>query len=403
MMLLSLTPHLFTFALLLAAKERLLNCSRGRCYRDHSQRLSIRRSFDDDARASAVLTNEVEYLPAMDHQMMPMSETPLLLLQSSTPIISREECLLLGRYFDQLTDVRDTNRLDEVEIQIAETLLCEVHDVIDKVTNCPRHDGEMKMPRYVRYDSVTAVEKLKLHPNIFRDILLPDGCHVDTNNGKLFRHITAILYLTENDGRLSLDEDGYVSCGGGTTFPLGIPFGEKGTSGSKKLQDAATNLLKRDIHHTKGDESHYAEAIDNAAFDIFKSHVVKQGKLSFDEQNGDTRLTKMKHSGIRVMPSMGKLIYFHNVDDDGFPDPTSFHCGEEVVTLLPNSALHIDLSQSFATTKRILVFFKEIPIKKFLDGGRKGFAEQAKKARSWTKTLYYPKQNENLSVNYGLL
>jgi hypothetical protein len=85
---------------------------------------------------------------------------------------------------------------------------------------------------------------------------------------------------------------------------------------------------------------------------------------------------------------MGKLIYFHNVDDDGLPDPLSFHCGEELITLLPNDADPINLS-ILANTKRILVFFKEIPMQTFKDGGRESFAEQTKKARSWTKQMYY--------------
>ena len=50
----------------------------------------------------------------------------------------------------------------------------------------------------VRYDLVIIDEKLMLYPSIFHDILQPDGLHVDTNNGKLFRHVTAILYLTDS-------------------------------------------------------------------------------------------------------------------------------------------------------------------------------------------------------------
>ncbi len=55
------------------------------------------------------------------------------------------------------------------------------------------------MPRYVRYDPVIVDEKSMLNPGILRDILLPNGLHINTNNGKLFRHIIAILYLTDND------------------------------------------------------------------------------------------------------------------------------------------------------------------------------------------------------------
>jgi hypothetical protein len=79
---------------------------------------------------------EVRLVPYADqHPQM------VLLLQSSTPIISREGSLLLSRYFDQHSnmDVNDSAyQLDKVDIHRAETLLRVVHDVIDKVTNCPK-------------------------------------------------------------------------------------------------------------------------------------------------------------------------------------------------------------------------------------------------------------------------
>ena len=379
-----LIAQLFTFISSLAGTERLFKCSYRRCYRrDYSQMLSLRCS-DDDASASAVLNDDDYFLT--HPQMVPLSETPLLLLQSSTPIISREGCLLLSRYFDQQSNADENDRayqLDKVDIHRAETLLRVVHDVIDKLTNCLKHDGEMQMPRYVRYDSVIIDEKSMLYPSIFRDILLPDGLHVDTNNGKLFRHLTAILYLTD-----SVEVGGHFVSGGGTTFPLAVPFGEKGTGESNKLQDAGRHLLRRGIHHTKGDKSEYTGLIENAALNVFNSHVVKKETFASNERHGNNSLIETKHCGIRVMPSVGKLIYFHNVDDDGLPDPLSFHCGEELITLLPNDADPINLS-ILANTKRILVFFKEIPMQTFKDGGRESFAEQTKKARYWTKLMYY--------------
>ena len=50
----------------------------------------------------------------------------------------------------------------------------------------------------VRYDLVIIDEKSMLYPSIFHDILQPDGLHVENNNGKLFRHVTVILYLTDS-------------------------------------------------------------------------------------------------------------------------------------------------------------------------------------------------------------
>eukprot|EP00956_Cyclotella_meneghiniana_P041622 scaffold232677_cov23-Cyclotella_meneghiniana.AAC.1 len=78
----------------------------------------------------------------------------------------------------------------------------------------------------------------------FVDELLPDGLHVDTNNGKLFRHVTAILYLTDN-----VESDFVV--GAGTTFPLAVPSSSTVDSASSSAHAAACNILSENIHHTK--------------------------------------------------------------------------------------------------------------------------------------------------------
>jgi hypothetical protein len=90
------------------------------------------------------------------------------------------------------------------------------------------------------------------------------------------------------------------------------------------------------------------------------------------------------------MPEAGKLIYFHNVGNDGLPDPASFHGGEELAT-----AFNGPSSVAAKRTKCILVFFKEVPLQAFLKDGRQGFAKQAAKARLWTKRMYY--QNDSVT------
>ena len=95
------------------------------------------------------------------------------------------------------------------------------------------------------------------------------------------------------------------------------------------------------------------------------------------------------------MPEAGKLIYFHNVNDKGYPDPISFHGGEELITIQQQeNGNNIDRSLiadtiSTTTTKSILVFFKEIPVHAFSRNGRDGFAAEAEKKRLWTKQMYY--------------
>ncbi len=74
----------------------------------------------------------------------------------------------------------------------------------------------MTKPRYVKY-----IPKL-VDKGLFLDALLPDGLHVDTNNGKLFRHITAILYLTTNkDGFIDdYRSDGNLTLVAGRVYTL---------------------------------------------------------------------------------------------------------------------------------------------------------------------------------------
>ena len=305
-------------------------------------------------------------------QMNPLSCPPLLLLQSPAPIISNEQCAALIEYFDHITDTGDTSpTLDAIQIENAKSLLEDVHGIIDKVTNCPRHDGERKLPRYVRYLPRIINKEILLDSKKLNDILLPDGCHVDTNNGKLFRHITAILYLTDN-----LPND--CNFGGGTTFPLAKPWigGEASTDEMNYdvLLNSATRLLERNIHHTKGDTDQSTNSdgrrIEMAGIDVFH------------RDHGENN-SSYNNIGVRVMPQAGRLIFFHNIDDDGMSDATSFHGGEELISIQVNQQSSLDTER----TKNILVFFKEIPIDSF--SNLDDFTDCVSKARRWTRQAYY--------------
>lgn len=309
-------------------------------------------------------------------QMIPVSNPPLLLLQSSFPIITKEECQLLAQYFEANID-KKTNAPTE-----AEPILHRVQSIINKVTNCPSHSGEMQMPRYVRYEAKASYLDQLLSPD-FVDVLLSDGLHVDTNNGKLFRHITAILYLTDN-------EDGFADCssselvvGGGTTFPLAVPHGHRNELLSTSANSAATSLLERDIHHTKsvskeGNDSDQ-RLLEQLALGVFK----RETRTLLGNHDSTSNDFDARANGIRVMPQAGKLIYFHNINDDGRPDPTSFHGGEELAVITDRCAP----GPETRTQKSILVFFKEIPLEKIQDFD--SFANEVQKARSWTKDTYY--------------
>ncbi|KAL7535836.1 hypothetical protein ACHAXR_007580 [Thalassiosira sp. AJA248-18] len=371
-------------------------------YAHDSRPLHVGKSFEGEASASAataildVNTNS-NYDATKPPRMVPLSQPPLLLLQSSHPIISSEGCSLISQYFDHLTsesDGAESDQLDKRQMQMAETLLDDIHDIIDKVTNCPRHDGETGA-RYVRYDSKTVIdESILLDSKRFGDTLLPDGLHVDTNNSRLFRHITAILYLTDSQDGFSMDNNDAFVVGGGTTFPLAVPLTTENRRYERNnLHDAGRNLLERGVQHTTGDVDKNASTdgrvLEKAALDVFCRENAKELRcldMQYNHVFSNSHL-----DGVRVMPGAGKLIYFHNVDDDGNPDPHSFHGGEELITMLPyqqNSNSDAPRFAANAKTKSILVFFKEISLESFWDRGQEGFAEEARKSRTSTKEMY---------------
>lgn len=307
-------------------------------------------------------------------QMIPLSNPPLLLLQSSTPIISREECNILSRYFENEAASKDSTYAFSEDQERAKAILHRVTHTIDLVTNCRSHESERQIPRYVRYDA-KASSLDQLMSRDFIDVLLPDGLHVDTNNGQLFRHITAILYLTDNQNEYVGDFKSEFMVGGGTTFPLAVPYGSQGTA---PFTNSGANLLSRDIHHTKAangdlqdpDQQH----LEQTAVDVFYRDVRECFRAS--HHIIDNRRTEI---GIRVTPQAGKLIYFHNIGNDGKPDPISFHGGEELI--------NIGEETGAANFKSILVFFKEIPLEKITD--IESFAEEVSNAREWTINNYY--------------
>ena len=306
--------------------------------------------------------------------MIPLSNPPLLLLQSSAPIISKEECNLLSCYFEDkvISESADASLEDR---ERAEAILHRLADTIDRVTNCRSHAGEMQIPRYVRYDAkVSSIDQV-MSPE-FLDLLLPDGLHVDTNNGKLFRHITAILYLTDNpNGHTNDSHRPKFVVGGGTSFPFAIPHGSQSTTSPF---NSGANLLSRGIHHTKAANGELQDPdqyhLEQTAVDV----IYRDMREFFGMANNFT-YDKRPEIGIRVTPEAGKLIYFHNIGNDGKPDPNSFHGGEELV--------HMSDHPSSSDYKSILVFFKEIPLEKIKDID--SFAEEVQMAREWTINSYY--------------
>ena len=240
--------------------------------------------------------------------LVPLSDAPLLLV-SSRPLLTNEECGILCRNFEQGPS------------EEGDFLLKRVHQQIDNLTGCPSHDGEAVLPRYVSYP-----------PSQNDNPLLPDGLHVDTNNGRLFRHVTALLYLTNN-------------ANGATTFPLA---GSKDT----KLERIAQAMLDSGVTHTR------AEAADNQNFRVLEqaAHDLYDGKSNV---------------GLRVLPSMGKLCVFCNILQDGKPDPFSLHGGEAG-------------NDEF---KAVLTFFKETPLSTFTS--RQEFGQKVQESHQYLINRYF--------------
>ena len=166
-------------------------------------------------------------------------------------------------------------------------------------------------------------------------------------------------------------DDVFVA-GGSTTFPLAIPINENEIYECNNLQDVAKRLLERGIYHTKPDANKNAasdgQILEKASLDVFNCDNIND--LSGLNGQYNYRFSNKQHYGVGVMPA-GKVIYFHNVDDNGMPDQMN------------------NESRIVAKTKSILVFFKEIPVQAFRDGGRERIAEEAEKTRSQTQDMYY--------------
>lgn len=82
-------------------------------------------------------------------------------------------------------------------------------------------------------------------------------------------------------------------------------------------------------------------------------------------------------------PKPGKLCVFHNLLDDGTPDPLAFHGGEAILG-----------RNSFPSTdavgkKVLLVFFKTIPSANASNPNPVELAQKSLESRNWIIDQYY--------------
>ena len=151
----------------------------------------------------------------------------------------------------------------------------------------------------------------------------PYGLHMDTNNQCLFRHVTCILYLND------VPEE----CGGATVFPVARALSNKDPA----LQ-AAQRLLDHSMSHTQSRE-------------IITLGLEEEARLLESRIRTNCVTDPTTGTAIRVQPKAGRLLVFFSRDEQGRPDPRTWHAGER---------LRPDPSDGSVTEKRILTLFKEV-------------------------------------------
>jgi len=166
-----------------------------------------------------------------------------------------------------------------------------------------------------------------------------EGLHVDTNNGSVFRSVTAILYLND------ISEE----CGGATVFPLA------GAKSDDPRLHASKRLLLDQIAHTRG--SAYSAATTDGAMT-----PAREADAALIESVAGTSRTG---TGLQIQPQTGRLLLFFSRMDDGEIDPWSWHGGgrlkEPVVHTVVEDDSDSDSSEkSPVIEKKILTLFKEV-------------------------------------------
>ncbi len=267
-----------------------------------------------------------------------LSKDPLM-FQSTKPILDKHECGILSKWCKHLIETRGDLEEDSLEQGIANReegalLLRRVQEQLHMdLLGLDEKDDEMVLPRYIFYteweDGIQRYESSK--PKDTKDYtledLLPGGLHVDTNNSKFFRHWTILLYLDSCDTL------------GATSFPLAVPELDDSeiTDDDDEQLMAATKLLANGVQHTR--------FIDATEEELEFGRIVERPSLSLLSQQDNPA-----PSGIRVSPKHGHYCLFSNLNENGFPNPRSFHGSE---------ALY------HGESKDVLTFFYEIPVGTF--------------------------------------
>ena len=342
--------------------------------------------------------------------MIPLSEKPLILV-SQRPLLSPEECKKVARYLemnkdgseDPLNDVffKDNGRnvfstahiskvnnensltIEEENVEAfyeeARSIIYRVRSEIDRLTNSPSHEGDFALPRFLSFkvDEIPDPSKDGVQQTI--NSIIPDGLHCDNVNNQFTRHISALLYLSDEIDES--EEEGLV--GGHTTFPLAKPLHQRDdekTAFDERVEEAARNHLNANRLHSGQRDWPNAEGestiLEAAAYSLFHREISRQNTI---KKVPDTFLPKSSR-GVRITPRPGQLCIFHNLLDDGSPDPLAFHAGEAILGRSPSKV---------SGKKVLLVFFKTINLQESEDKYMQELAQKSKASRQWIKDQYY--------------
>lgn len=261
--------------------------------------------------------------------LKPVSTDPLLLV-STQPVLSPFECHTLSDYFQK----------QQLGGQGAE-VLHSLQDRLDTLICRPPQDCHDRVqPRFLSYQPCNKKQKQKPTDALaLQKWLLPDGLHVDTNNGKFFRYLTVLVYLTS-------------SSSAATNFPLGLRRkNNSGTRDEGKLLEASMTLLQANVKHTRAD---YNDCRDDESSQGNKDPRTLLEQAAWETYINDSNAGNAQQDiGIRVLPRQGHITVFASIDPaSGMADPRSWH-GPEV--LLPGDS------------KELLSFFYEVPVEEFVD------------------------------------
>lgn len=346
--------------------------------------------------------------------LIPMSTEPLM-FWSSKPLLTLEECQVLSEYFyeinkkeQQLPEKDSLRRRDSMaDDDRAKRVLRQVWQQIDRLTFSPSHVGESSRPNYLFYSpQKEPSEDEKSNDNSW---LFPHGLHVDTNNGKLFRHLTILLYLTTP----------HNTKGGATSFPLAKPIEwnrrtidsnsrydeTEEEAAENTLLQAADALVRTKLHHTQFSKNeqmqYYGHVLEEAAVNVFQ----RDDQLAHDTASAPTMPTSPL--GLRVIPKAGHICVFSNLLDSGECDPRSFHGAEQLFqTSCPAKAPHEvsamePADQTVSTissgNKEVLTFFKEIPLQQF--SNHEEFGQRVADSRRRLQQRYLSKHDFRVATD----